>query len=326
MNVALAVFCIVLGISVPIAAVVFIIIGRVRLARALKPVEFYPPHGYSPIDVWMRYYGINMTAHDLINPLMLYWADKGYITIEEDGKRGLKLTKLKTIDIPDDLYDMPEPQLRNFEIETALFDGLFNNRKVFYTLAADSSYNDDIKKFVTDCKSNAKEHRMTKRGKLVSRILAVLAVAVSVITTIIVGVSGIGPAALMMIFPIVGMVMFNFVPNEDIAGVLRYPFFLLWGGAPFGVALSTVPPICAVVLGIVIVSSVLTLNLLRKKIDLRSKENLRVYGEIQAFKTFLLHAELDRLETLVEDNPNYFYDILPYCYVLKITEIGRAHV
>ena len=26
------------------------------------------------------------------------------------------------------------------------------------------------------------------------------------------------------------------------------------------------------------------------------------------------------METLIEDNPDYWFDILPYCYVLKITE------
>lgn len=35
---------------------------------------------------------------------------------------------------------------------------------------------------------------------------------------------------------------------------------------------------------------------------------------------FLKTAEKERLETLVNDNPEYFYDILPYSYVLDVSK------
>lgn len=49
------------------------------------------------------------------------------------------------------------------------------------------------------------------------------------------------------------------------------------------------------------------------------------YGEIisarvKGFRDFLVTAEKDKLEALVEKNPNYFYDILPYTYVLNISK------
>jgi len=49
------------------------------------------------------------------------------------------------------------------------------------------------------------------------------------------------------------------------------------------------------------------------------------YGEelsakIKGFRDFLLTAEKDKLESLVESNPNYFYDILPYTYVLNVSK------
>ena len=47
------------------------------------------------------------------------------------------------------------------------------------------------------------------------------------------------------------------------------------------------------------------------------------YGEmitakILGFRNYLNTAEKDKLNALVEENPNYFYDILPYTYVLNI--------
>ena len=42
-------------------------------------------------------------------------------------------------------------------------------------------------------------------------------------------------------------------------------------------------------------------------------------GKIKGFKNFLATAEKDRLESLVNQNPTYFYDILPFMYVLGIS-------
>ena len=48
------------------------------------------------------------------------------------------------------------------------------------------------------------------------------------------------------------------------------------------------------------------------------------YGEhikakINGFKNYLELAEKNQIEMLVEKNPNYFYDILPYAYVLEVS-------
>ncbi len=43
-------------------------------------------------------------------------------------------------------------------------------------------------------------------------------------------------------------------------------------------------------------------------------------GRIQGLKNFLETVEKDKLEELVEQNPTYFNDILPYTYVLGISK------
>ena len=52
----------------------------------------------------------------------------------------------------------------------------------------------------------------------------------------------------------------------------------------------------------------------------RTEENNRLYGRIRGFENFLNVTEKDRLEMLVEENPMYFYDILPYAYTFGITD------
>ena len=45
-----------------------------------------------------------------------------------------------------------------------------------------------------------------------------------------------------------------------------------------------------------------------------------VLGKIKGFKNFLETTKKAELETLVMKNPTYFYDILPFTYVLDISD------
>lgn len=51
----------------------------------------------------------------------------------------------------------------------------------------------------------------------------------------------------------------------------------------------------------------------------RTQEGHEILGKIKGFKMFLETAEKEKLETLVHDNPTYYYDILPYAYVLGVS-------
>lgn len=45
-----------------------------------------------------------------------------------------------------------------------------------------------------------------------------------------------------------------------------------------------------------------------------------IYAKVLGFKNYLNVAQKDELDTMVEKNPNYFYDILPYAYVLGVSD------
>ena len=45
-----------------------------------------------------------------------------------------------------------------------------------------------------------------------------------------------------------------------------------------------------------------------------------VKAKINGFRNYLEVAEKDRINMLVEENPNYFFDILPYAYVLDVSK------
>lgn len=54
----------------------------------------------------------------------------------------------------------------------------------------------------------------------------------------------------------------------------------------------------------------------------RTEESHKNLEKITGFKKFLETAEKDRLEMLVHDNPKYFYNILPFAYVLGVSVNG----
>ncbi len=315
MSFALFITCIILIAAVLIFTVVTVVVSKIKLKRALKPVEYYPPRGYSPIDVQLKYYSRAANPHALFNPLMLYWAENGFITIEEDCKRGLKLTKLKAIE-PNKHAADDVACGRNYRAEKTLFDEMFSRGPVFYTLAAESTYETVHEKFMKSCKSNSKKVNSPLSKKL-TIATAISSVAALIIVTLICGLTVRSPLFVAMVFPIVAVVACKFMPNELF---LKYPFLAVWGGAPFGAVVGFGPPDCAVLLGCAVAVAFINVNVLSYFIDFRSDEDVAVYGRICAFKTFLLEAESDRLETLVEENPAYFYDVLPYCYILKITD------
>ncbi len=52
----------------------------------------------------------------------------------------------------------------------------------------------------------------------------------------------------------------------------------------------------------------------------RTPKSTQLMGKILGLKNFIETAEADRINALVEENPSYFYNILPYAYVLGVTD------
>ena len=61
----------------------------------------------------------------------------------------------------------------------------------------------------------------------------------------------------------------------------------------------------------------LLLTIIMKK---RTKQGGEWLAKLIGFKEFIDKAEKDRIRVLVEQNPSYFYNVLPYAYVLGVTD------
>ena len=67
--------------------------------------------------------------------------------------------------------------------------------------------------------------------------------------------------------------------------------------------------------------SVLVTLAISGKIKSKTQYGNEILGKILGFKRFLETAEKRKLEMLLEENPSYFYNILPYTIVLGVSSI-----
>lgn len=56
----------------------------------------------------------------------------------------------------------------------------------------------------------------------------------------------------------------------------------------------------------------------------RTKYGNEMLGKLRGFKRFLETAEKEQLEALVNQNPEYFYNILPYTYALGVSDVWMS--
>ncbi len=138
-------------------------------------------------------------------------------------------------------------------------------------------------------------------------------------------VPGIGLAILLwLVFGETQTILVNGRPVHS--ALLSKAFGLVWGllfgGIPW--AASTLPALrqnpiymIAYVVGILcIIGMIKCLKYLPK----RTPYGTEMLGKIRGFKNFLQTARKEELEEMVMQNPTYFYDILPYTYVLDVSD------
>lgn len=103
-------------------------------------------------------------------------------------------------------------------------------------------------------------------------------------------------------------------------------FGLVWGGLFGGIPwISIVLPVLLqdvfYLFGYLVgIGCILGMWFCLRYLPKRTPYGNRILGKIEGFKHFLEIAEKEELEAMVIKNPTYFYDILPYTYVLGVSD------
>lgn len=290
----------------------------------VKP-EYFPPEGKNSLDVGFLYKG-TASSEDVVS-LLIYLANKGYLTIEETDEKGIFSTKKGFILRKVKEYDGQDSHERKF------FKGLFKSGDEVKSKDLYDKFYKTTTSIMTDVnKSENKEKIFEKRGKII--FLAVLMVIVSMIAISVPPFMDLGDYSLIMLaalFPGLGLTaitagLVNFLAAKSKTEKGAFFFLLFWGvlfgGVPF--AFMVIPELIyepVYMIGYMIglaftAGQIILVRLLPKRTDY----GIQMLAEIQGFKDFLTAVEKDRIEQMVEQYPNYFFDILPYTYVLGISD------
>lgn len=307
------------GIIAAISLLLFFLFGRD--GRLVTPVEFYAPEGVTSAEAG---YIIDTTVDDKdIISLIIYWASKGYLAIERIDKSDFKLSKLT--DIPDEAHNY----------EKHMFNKLFEDRESVLTSDLKNSFYEtiDITKSLVADKFTAKENRLYSSsskalGRLV-RFFAVLLVFFSLCAATYEDVYSLpGLAVVAALGTIIVFLPFIWLWRTQIR----------WQGLRRAKrsAMLIVNIIVMILLliayatymgiqdmawaGIAIACVTVLLNIIGGFMRKRTRRGSELLGRILGLKNFLERAEKSRIESLVEESPSYFYDVLPFSYVLGVSD------
>ena len=331
-----------IAICLPIIFLIIAIFEWEKYGKDEKPVEtveFNPPDNMNSLDVAYAYKG-KVNSNDVVS-LLIYLANKGYIKIkvEETGSKLLKSKSYKIIEVKK--YD------GNDENERLFLERLFKNGTIyrtennnvfrcvtksdlegsFYTTVNEIIDNENTSEF----KNKIFEKGLWNRAKIIILSLLVILTmsigpllnGISIKTTVIANLVLIVITMLFYLFALSSK--FNNTRNKNIIIAFVISFFTIFYFV-FVLLYVIVSEIIInmnklglIELGIQVISLIFIMILvtLMKR---RTKYGTEVLGRILGFKTFLKTAEKEKLETLVNQDPEYFYNILPYAYVLGVSD------
>lgn len=313
-------YYIIIGISLVIVFIAFILwllFGKDK--PVIETVEFYPPEGYNSVELAFLYKG--ETDDKAIVSLLIYLASKGYLSIKETENKALfASTKDFTI------YKLKEYDGTN-EIEKLFFDGLFRTRSSVTSSDLTNRFYitvNRIKKLLNKKENKTKifdKKSLQLRGFIIPMMLIIF-ILITVKPFYDAGMLSELPVAL--IFPGVGFsLMLSILTSSSPKSAKIFIIFwgLLFGGIPLFMILPIIflTSISAITYFIGILC-IIVLYVFRKIILKRTPFGLEILGKIKGFKRFLETAEKDQLEAMVEKEPEYFYNILPYTYALDVSD------
>ena len=315
--------------------------------NVIETVEFYPPEGFNSLEVGFLYKGYADNRD--VTSLLIYLANKGYIKITETEKKVLffnhkdfKITKLKEYDgnnINEELF------LRGLFLKKSSIISLFldkyetTNEDTLNEVTSSDLYNSfyiTMNKILSNIDNKENRYKIYEKSASNKNIFIILMMMATYLLITIPPIMLFGQTEIIpfaTIFPVIGFtVLFVFVfgktgtVSKTANNIYTKIFGLIWGlGFGGGPWFALVLPLLLqdtnyLLVYIVGLICILGMFLCLKYLPKRTKYGNEILGKISGFKNFLETVEKDKLEALVEENPTYFYDILPYTYVLGISD------
>lgn len=288
--------------------------------KAVDTIEFYAPDNLNSLEIGYLYKGKAKPKY--VTSLLIWLANKGYLKIiEYEGMNESKNIKHFQIEKIKE-YD------GNDENERLFFKALFSWGDKVTDLSLKNRFYETQNKILKNM--NGKEHKSKAfvPQNIVAMLIMILALLVTIGTVITIptlsytGLTDLLISIFVILFYIPFYVVGCSLNHITFARVLLLFIFV------HSLLLFSVLPITKAILedNLFIIGSfegiicTILIIILLRHMSRRNDYGIEMLGRIKGFKHFLETAEKENLEAIVNENPNYFYDILPYTYVLGVSK------
>ncbi len=282
--------------------------------KVIDTVEFYPPDNLNSLELGFCYRG--KVRNKDVTSLLIYLANKGYVKINEINKtnpfsNNYSITKIKDYD-------------GNNELEKIFMNGLFKGSKTTVTPSDlyDNFYitTNRLKNEVTSKKN---KNLIFGKSSTKKAYIILFLIFVTYLFAVILPLAFDGNYMLSIIPLFLFLFYTPFYKAIFETKNLFLTIFILIHSSIFYMAIGGAILskysflILNFIVAIICIVLMIFIYLLMPK---RSKYGTEILGKIKGFKNFLETVNKEQLEKLVLENPQYFYDILPYTYVLDISD------
>ena len=308
--IALVLCCVFLATSL----IIWIYMGRDK--AIVDIVEFYPPDGLNCAEIAYAYYG-HLSNKDCV-PMIIGLASKGYIQIIQNDDKGKDFT-----------FRILRHYEGSDEAELLFMDGL----RKYGELVTKKEMENDFYKTLNAVSSKVKDlfrkklyYEKTLLWRYITFPFALVPYLIGLKGPIerylgepFFGIGG-------PVFLFAAVTAFTLPVTSKKSNVFGRVFSGILGIGTiafhawfFRDALSYSGVFTWVVYAACILANIFQVVFYRI-IDKRTDYGIDLLGRINGFRNYLMTAERPHLVALVDQDPQYFYKILPYTYVLNITD------
>ena len=289
-----------------------------RDREIIPVVNFEAPHGYDPLMLGKLV--DNKVNNEDITSMIYYWADKQYIKINLEDKDNPVLIRI--------MRRLPKDSP---EYEMMMYNRLFASGDTVKISSLEGKFYSTAQEVTRIVNSKAK-WLFTKESMAVAAIFALLGGLILGLAPLVMGlqiasnywlaVPFISLVPAFVVFGLAETVKFNSLKVSKkktllcCAGIaaLCLVLCLVYTLAVPSYVLGYLPKaIISAVCSAIVCLSVLLIK--------KSEKYTDELGDIIGFKNFITLAEKNQLEKMIEDDPQYYYHILPYAQVLGVSDI-----
>ena len=306
------------------AAIMWFLFGRDK--HMVKTLEFYPPDDLTPGEIGYLVDG-SADKQDVISTIV-YLADKGYIEIEEVNRKKFKFTALR------------RPGAEVPQYVRMIYDGIFPGKSTTRStdqIGSSSTFGrkyEDAKEQLAEMFSgtSAIVRPDSKMARWVCAVASIVP-AYEFVTWADANGDDLGMFVLMWsafhILVSVGLlwsVYDNIRSTSKVKTVLKSLgaiWFFTMGAAllpALSDAITILPESKALALEAYVIVGTLISMFFSVIAIAKTDTYTDLLGRVLGFRDFIKTAELDKLNELVEEDPQYFYHIMPYAYVFGLSK------